>query len=710
MLLRLWIICLCVWLMSHAYLLSLQAQTNTRPPAAGPATPPEPCPSAPPDERSRVILQAETLEYIQQTKRVVATGNVRVIYGDKRLFADQLEWHTDTNTGTAWGHIRFVTPDDDLEASRIDFDLNTERGVLYDTTGKAAKIYRLSGERIERVEARSLAVQRGRITTCTSAVPEWEFRTPEAQIDLGDYITMKHPSFWIKGIPVFYVPYFIFPIKDKRTTGFLPPRFGVSDQYGKIVGDEFFWAITDWLDSTIGVEYLSKGGVKPEVEMRYAIDPASDGQLKFAFLQDRTTDQDLYRLLIHQQHDFGWGIRGLGQIDKRSEGDIVRRFSQSIAEESAIRTASFGALTKLFTNGGVTLEGTQYKGIPESGTTAQFHYLPRVRFSQFPTSLPGGLLFGLDTSYARLSSTDVVNNTPVQRLDFFPRLTMPVIVPPWLGLAVTGGVHETIYDRRTTGPGTISRQLPDLRVALDGPAFRRRYDGFVAGQSLIHVIQPHIAYRYVPEVFQDGIPPFSALDQDINFLDPLNNFTLIDRIQAANYVKLSLSNRLYAQGVGSAGTRSVREVAHLILSQGIDIRQGTDTQGQLVGPLDIALDLRLWPRWWLESTLRVAPDTGTLQEVLLRGGLNLWPGLSLILTNYQRQSPTAQYLQGAVTITPLEGLRFTYGVRYDALTEELRAQSILLHYEGVCYRIDASFSMRKAGQNVFYLQINLLSL
>ena len=232
MLLRVWIICLCVWLMSHAYLSSLQAQTNARPPAAGPATPPEPCPSAPPDEQNRVILQAETLEYIQQTKRVVATGNVRVIYGDKRLFADQLELHTDTNTGTAWGHVRFVTPDDDLEASRIDFDLNTERGVLYDATGKAAKIYRLSGERIERVEARSLAVQRGRITTCTSAVPEWEFRSPEAQIDLGDYITMKHPSFWIKGIPVFYVPYFIFPIKDKRTTGFLPPRFGVSDQYG----------------------------------------------------------------------------------------------------------------------------------------------------------------------------------------------------------------------------------------------------------------------------------------------------------------------------------------------------------------------------------------------------------------------------------------------------------------------------------------------
>ena len=700
--------------MSHACLSSLQAQTNARPPAAGPTTPPEPCPSASPDEQNRVILQAETLEYIQQTKRVVATGNVRVIYGDRRLFADQLELHTETKTGTAWGHVRFVTPDDDLEASRIDFDLNTERGVLYDATGKAAKIYQLSGERIERVEARSLAVQRGRITTCTSAVPEWEFRSPEAQIDLGDYITMKHPSFWIKGIPVFYVPYFIFPIKDKRTTGFLPPRFGVNDRYGFTVSDEFFLAITDSFDSTIGLEYLSKGGVMPSVEMRYAIDPASDGQLKFAFLQDQTAnDQNLYRLFIQQRQDFGWGIRGLSQLDKRSEGDIVRRFSQSIAEESAIRTASFGTLTKLFTNAGSTLEATAYNGIPDSGTSAQFHYLPRMRFSQFPTSLPGGLLFELDASYARLSSTNILNNTPVQRLDFFPRLTMPVIVPPWLGLAVTGGVHETFYDHRITGPGTITRQVPDLIAIMDGPAFRRRYDGFVAGQSLIHVIQPHIAYRYVPEVFQDGIPPFSALAQDFHFIDPLNNFTLIDRIRAANYAKLSLSNRFYAQGLGSSGTRSVREVAHLILSQGLDMRQetgGNSGNGQLVGPLDIALDLRLWPRWWLESALRVAPDTGTLQEVLWRGGLFLWPGSSLILTNYQRQSPATQYLQGAVTVTPLEGLRLAYSLRYDVLTDEFREQAVLLHFEGVCYRIDAGLRIRKAGETVFSFQINLLSL
>jgi len=211
-------------------------------------------------------------------------------------------------------------------------------------------------------------------------------------------------------------------------------------------------------------------------------------------------------------------------------------------------------------------------------------------------------------------------------------------------------------------------------------------------------------------VFQDGIPPFSALDEELHFLDPLDNFTLIDRIIPANYAKLSLSNRLYAQGLGSAESRSVREVAHLILSQGIDIRQGTVTNGRLVGPLDIDIDLRPWSRWWLESTLRVAPDSGTLQEVLWRGGLNLWTGSFLTVTNYQRQTPSTQYLQGALTVTPLTGLRFTYSIRYDVLTDSLREQDFLVHYEGVCYKIDASYRMRKAGQNVFFFQINLLSL
>lgn len=686
--------------------------------AGKPPDTPSPCPAAAQDTSPRVLLQSETLEFLQPEKRVVATGNVVITYGDKRVSADHLEFHTDTNTGTAWGHVRLQTPDDDLQAGRIDFDFTTERGVLYDSSGKASKIYRIAGERIERVGPQSFKIQQGRITTCSGRVPDWEFRSADAQLEIKDYITMQHPSFWIKGIPVFYVPYFIVPVKDKRTTGFLPPRFGVSEQFGNVIGEEFFWAINDWMDATAGVEYLSKKGWKPEVEYRYALDPQSDGQLKGAFLRERDTGLNLWRVLLQQRQDFGWGIRGVTQIDVRSEGDLARRFARTIEEESAIRTASLGALTKVFPFGGITLSGASYDGIPDSGSTQQFRYLPSVRISQFPTALPWNLFFSLETSYNQLSSTDVLQGTAVQRLDVFPRVSWPVALPPWAKLTLTGGVHETLYDHRLQSVAgravsegrSIVRHVPDVLATLEGPMLRRRYVNLIAGQDIIHVMTPRVAYRYVPVVRQHHIPPFETLDETQHFLDPLETYTLIDRIQAANYAKFALVHRLYVQGNTASGTRSVREVARLILSQGADLRQATEDSRQVVGPLDIELDLRLWPRWWLVSTLRVAPRTGALQELLWQAGVNLWPGASVTVTNFQRQDPDVHYVHGGLQFEVLQGLRLAYNLRYDARLEEFREHLVALHYQADCWRVDARFRLRAAGDTDFFVQINLLNL
>jgi hypothetical protein len=256
----------------------------------------------------------------------------------------------------------------------------------------------------------------------------------------------------------------------------------------------------------------------------------------------------------------------------------------------------------------------------------------------------------------------------------------------------------------------VSRQVPDLIAVLDGPAWRRRYEGLVAGQALIHVIATRAAYRYVPVVRQDDVPPFFALDEERHFIDPLENFPLLDRIRAANYAKLSLINRFYAQGLQSTGARSVREVARLSLSQGLDIRQDAERSGQLVGPLDIELELRLWSRWWVDSALRLAPTTGDLQEVLGRVGVDLWPGWGLTMTHYQRQDPDIQYIQGGVFMTPLTGVQLTYNVRYDARTAEFREHSVVVRYRTECYRVDMSFNTRQTGDTSFVIQVNLLNL
>lgn len=683
-------------------------------PQPGTSTPaPQPCPAAATPEASaeRITLQANSLEYQRDSNRVIATGQVSIQYGGKMLQADQVELNRDTNQGIAWGNVRFQTPDDDIRAVRLDFDLNTERGVLYDSTGKVAKIYQIAGERIERENARTFTVQRGRITTCLGARPDWEVRAVQSTIGLGDYITMQQPSFWIKGIPVFYVPYFILPIKEKRATGFLIPRLGYSERDGAVVHTEFFWAMTEWLDSTLGLEYLSARGWKPEVEVRYALDPLSDGQIKGAYLHDQKTGETLWRMLLQQRQDFGWNTYGVSQIDLRSRGDIVRRFSRAIDEESAIRTASYATLSKLWPNSTLSLSGQSYDGIREADAERYFRRLPQVRFEQFPTPLFGGrAAFALEASYSNLSASSIRQGDPVQRFDVYPHLTVPLALRPWMNLTVTGGVRETFVDHQAVRDEETSRMLVDVRANLEGPTLWRRYPGVAGAQALIHVLETRLAYRYVPHVSQRLLPPFEALDEDRHFLDPLETLSLIDRIAAANYTKVSLVNRLFAHTANAAGARSLREVAQFTISQGIDLRAANTEQGQWVGPLDIDLNLRIWQPWRFASTVRLLPASGTLQEASVQAGFQPWDGWSLTLTGYHREEPATDYLSGAVLITPYPGLRLGYNARYDARLGTFREHLATLYYQAQCWRVEARVRLSPLGKTDFFVQLNLLNL
>ena len=655
-----------------------------------------------------VILQAETLEYFYLDKRLIATGQVVLVSGETRLFADYVELNTESGVGTAFGQVRLLTPDDDVHAARLDFELTTGRGVLYDGSGVVAQSYVVSGVRIERVGSQSIFIQDGKVTTCTALLPDWEFRARAAHIDLGHYVTLKQPSFWIRGVPVFYVPYFILPLKEKRTTGFLPPRIGASRRDGAMVGTEFYWAITDWMETTLGLEYLSEKGWRPTGEFRYAIDPLSDGRITGSFIHEQDTGDERWKVFIQQRQEFGWGVRGLSQIDLRSRRDLDRRFSEDIALESAVQTTSFGSLTKLFADGSLTVVGEVYEAIRDSGSGETFRRLPSLRFVQFPTSLFGVAFFAVESSYSRLSDTEIQGDVAVQRLDLFPHLTVPLPLSPWMHLTLTGGVRETLYDHRTTESSGVSRELFDLRVLLQGPSLWRRYGGIGGRGALIHLIETRLAYRYVPDVPQSAIPPFETLDEAQHFLDPFETQALIDRVTAANYVKVSWVNRLYAYGSGKSESIGVQEVLRFVISQGIDMRQAPEWGGRLLGPLDLELGVSLWQRWWLASTIRLAPATADLQEANWRLGYTLRPGWVVHVGQQYRQAPDIQYVSGGMQVELRAGFRIGYDWRFDGLAGMFQEHQATMQYQAQCWSIAMRFRWRESGDTEFSMRVNLL--
>jgi hypothetical protein len=290
-------------------------------------------------------------------------------------------------------------------------------------------------------------------------------------------------------------------------------------------------------------------------------------------------------------------------------------------------------------------------------------------------------------------------------------------------LTLMAGLHDTFYDHRVlqpTEPGEqsvtlqahdVSRQLVDLRAHLEGPTLRRRYPLSNSGTALLHVIASRLDYRYVPEVEQDDVPPFETLDEQVHLLDPLETFTLIDRIAAANYTRVSLFNTLLAQQAGG-----MRQVARLVLSQGLDFRHGPAGGGRLLGPLDAELDLNVWASWHLISAVRLQPATADLDAASTRLLVALPAGWAVRVGHTYRQNPDVQYVTAGVSVPLWPGLRFDYDARYDGLSNTFREHVLALHYVGQCWSVDLRWRIRDTqdtpffASTSFFIQVHLLNL
>ena len=690
---RLLVFTAAIWLLT-ACLLFADTQTSGEQPCMAPTAG---------TEDQGIILQAERLEYFEAENRLEATGKVSVIQGNIRLLADRMDVNTDSGIGTASGDVRLYSPEGQFQASRMDFDLSSERGLVYDASGIIEDRYRVSGERLERLGPQRFVAHRGRLTTCTGRVPAWEFGARRVRFGAGNYVALQHPTFRIKGIPVFYLPYAVIPYRDERTTGFLPPHFGIDSNHGAVVRGEFFWPMTDWMDSTFGLEYFAERGSRPYVEYRYSLDPRSDGQVQGSFIHDRKTGEDLWQVLLKNRQTFGWDISAVMQLDLRSDHDIQRRFARNIEQESRTQTTSFASLSKRFAESRVTLQADAFRGIPDSGTGATFERLPSLHLEQFLTPVLGVAYVSMSAAADLMRASTIDNDATLQRFDLFPQISVPLRVTPWLQATGSAGLRQTFYQTMGAEEGETSRTVVDVRAAVDGPAWHRRYPG--NSGTLIHLLATGLDYRYVPETDQDDLPAYETLDTAEHVLDPLETLTLLDRIGPANYVRLRLANHFYAR----SGTGQLREAARLIVAQGIHVGDGLpgERAGEL-GLLDIDVGVRLWSFGSLESLLRVAPQTGTMQIAKWRVAVDLPNGKSIFVQNNYRRNPDVLYVIGGVSVPVLKGLTAGYNARYDGAQGEFRDHIATLLYEAQCWSVGGSLRLRHNGDRTFLMEANLL--
>lgn len=356
----------------------------------------------------RVQLFADKTVHIVSQQKVMASGNVIIILNDETLYGDRASFDKQEGLVEVEGHVRYEAPDLTLIGSKILYHTQTKELVIKKAT-ITNQVYTITGDEIRRISKKVYKVKKAEFSTCLDCPESWSFFGEKVTITQGEYLKAKNVLFKVKGVPAFYLPYIVLPIKTKRQTGLLFPNFILNNGEGVTFQQPWFWAISPSSDTTISPTLWGERGWGGELEGRKAWFNRNWSEFKTTLLADEIyqPDKNFFRHFSRYEQHFEQG-RWLNhhlRMNDLKDLDFLRdfrRFTEPEVEDSTIGLNGFVDLRSSY--GGLSTEAgwvhNQLVSDPLSFDSSYVQTLPRMTLAWSPqtirTSLPliRSLIFG----------------------------------------------------------------------------------------------------------------------------------------------------------------------------------------------------------------------------------------------------------------------------------------------------------------------------
>ena len=228
-----------------------------------------------------VRYRAEFIEYNVKENVLRLIGNAEIIYQDMKLKADTVFYNSENKNVIAKGTPVMWDGEDKMVGDMLIYNIDSRKGTILSAYTKYENGF-YKGDRLRKVGKKTLKVHGGKYTTCNMEEPHYYFRGERMKIYVKDKVIVKPVVMYIGEIPVAYIPFWIFPIKPERHSGFLMPIIGFealfdegAQRYFERLG--YYWAINDYSDATLSADYGEKRGWKFHLESRYKLRYVLDG-------------------------------------------------------------------------------------------------------------------------------------------------------------------------------------------------------------------------------------------------------------------------------------------------------------------------------------------------------------------------------------------------------------------------------------------------
>ena len=252
---------------------------------------------------NRKIIEARGDVYIRQDQYSLYAGYIHINLITKEMTAE--------HTVLAQFNDAFVT------GNHLWIDLQTQRAKIHQATlfYEPGSLY-MKGNIIEKTGRDTYYVDKMMVTACDLCNPDWAISGNDVHVTIDGYARLWHGRMSVKNVPIFYTPFFIFPVKQDRQSGLLFPFIEHSSRKGWLYQQPLYWVVGKSADATLYTTFLEKRGIMNGLEFRYNLSSQSAGTFMFDYLNDRQQDT--------AENQSQWGYQNDDYIRLNSERYWIR--------------------------------------------------------------------------------------------------------------------------------------------------------------------------------------------------------------------------------------------------------------------------------------------------------------------------------------------------------------------------------------------------
>jgi lipopolysaccharide assembly outer membrane protein LptD (OstA) len=355
---------------------------------------------------SVVAYQAsDSVVYLMGKRTTYLYGKSSIRYKELGLKAEQIniDWNTSVllahgvadSTDTAGVRTRglpeLLDGNEHYNGSVVTYNFKSKKGRidLGKTEIEKGLYY---GDAIKRVDADVLFVQTGRFTTCDLEHPHYYFASPTMKVQVRDKVIARPIYLYIADVPVFALPFGVFPTERGRRSGLIAPSYGESARGRYLLHLGYYWAMNDYMDWNVRADGYSRGSYTLYSDYRYALRYKFSGGISGSYArvasgEDRDpgySDDRLFNLHVTHNQEFNPTTRLLVDFTFTS-GSYYQQTSNSLNDLLRQNVVSNATLTKYWegTPNSMSINARRDQNLRATpGSVEISEILPSVSFSR----------------------------------------------------------------------------------------------------------------------------------------------------------------------------------------------------------------------------------------------------------------------------------------------------------------------------------------